>query len=157
MKELSRILKAVTLSWGYPPWNYQSWLENPPFWWYSPGKMVIFMGCISFREGNALDRRLRNFSRRLWHHLATPFGRSWPHRSRRNWTSEWRSHGGTLDFCTCHLIFFRSNINERTPEVSGNRKVSTSQKRPQTFLLNDHVVVNFPPRLVSCSTTWIKG
>ena len=51
----------VTLSLGHPPWNYHSWLENPPFWWYSPGKMVLFMGYISFREGNAFDRRLRKF------------------------------------------------------------------------------------------------
>ncbi len=27
-------------------------MENPPFWWYLPGKMVIFMGYVSFREGN---------------------------------------------------------------------------------------------------------
>ena len=26
-------------------------MENPPFWWYSPGKMGIFMGYVSFREG----------------------------------------------------------------------------------------------------------
>ena len=26
-------------------------MENPPFWWYLPGKMVIFMGYVSFREG----------------------------------------------------------------------------------------------------------
>ena len=26
--------------------------ENPPFWWYLPGKMGIFMGYVSFREGN---------------------------------------------------------------------------------------------------------
>ena len=25
--------------------------ENPPFWWYLPGKMGIFMGYVSFREG----------------------------------------------------------------------------------------------------------
>ena len=27
-------------------------MEYPPFWWYLPGKMVIFMGYVSFREGN---------------------------------------------------------------------------------------------------------
>ena len=27
-------------------------MENPPFWWYLPGKMGIFMGYVSFREGN---------------------------------------------------------------------------------------------------------
>ena len=27
-------------------------MENPPFWWYLPGKMVMFMGYVSFREGN---------------------------------------------------------------------------------------------------------
>ena len=26
-------------------------LENPPFWWYLPVKMGIFMGYVSFREG----------------------------------------------------------------------------------------------------------
>ena len=26
-------------------------MENPPFWLYSPGKMEIFMGYVSFREG----------------------------------------------------------------------------------------------------------
>ena len=26
-------------------------MENPPFWWYLPGKMWIFMGYVSFREG----------------------------------------------------------------------------------------------------------
>jgi len=26
-------------------------MENPPFGWYLPGKMVIFMGYVSFREG----------------------------------------------------------------------------------------------------------
>ena len=25
---------------------------SPPFWWYLPGKMVIFMGYVSFREGS---------------------------------------------------------------------------------------------------------
>ena len=27
-------------------------MENPPFWWYLPGKMGIFMGYVSLREGN---------------------------------------------------------------------------------------------------------
>ena len=27
-------------------------MENPPFGWYLPGKMGIFMGYVSFREGN---------------------------------------------------------------------------------------------------------
>ncbi len=26
-------------------------MEKPQFWWYLPGKMVIFMGYVSFREG----------------------------------------------------------------------------------------------------------
>jgi len=26
-------------------------MENPPFWWYLPGKMGIFMGYGSSREG----------------------------------------------------------------------------------------------------------
>ena len=26
-------------------------MENPPFWWYLSGKMVIFMGYVRFREG----------------------------------------------------------------------------------------------------------
>ena len=26
-------------------------MEDPPFWWYFPGKMEIFMGYVSFREG----------------------------------------------------------------------------------------------------------
>ena len=30
-------------------------MENPPFWWYLPGKMGIFMGYVSFREGNIID------------------------------------------------------------------------------------------------------
>ena len=29
-------------------------MENPPFWWYLPGKMGIFMGYISFREGTPI-------------------------------------------------------------------------------------------------------
>ena len=27
-------------------------MENPPFWWYLQGNMGIFMGYVSFREGN---------------------------------------------------------------------------------------------------------
>ncbi len=27
-------------------------VENPPFWWYLLGKMGIFVGYVSFREGN---------------------------------------------------------------------------------------------------------
>ena len=30
-------------------------MENPHFWWYLPGKMGIFMGYVSFREGNILS------------------------------------------------------------------------------------------------------
>ena len=26
-------------------------MENPSFWWYLPGKLGIFMGYVSFREG----------------------------------------------------------------------------------------------------------
>ena len=26
-------------------------MEYPPFWWYLPGQMEIFMGYVSFREG----------------------------------------------------------------------------------------------------------
>ena len=26
-------------------------MENPPVWWYLPGKMDIFMGYVSVREG----------------------------------------------------------------------------------------------------------
>ncbi len=26
-------------------------MENPPFWWYLPGKMGIFMGYVSLPEG----------------------------------------------------------------------------------------------------------
>ena len=26
-------------------------MENPQFWWYLPGKVGIFMGYVSFREG----------------------------------------------------------------------------------------------------------
>ncbi len=37
--------KAVTL----PETNIA--MENPQFWWYLPGKIVIFMGYVSFREG----------------------------------------------------------------------------------------------------------
>ena len=29
-------------------------IENPPFWWYLQGNMGIFMGYVSFREGNDL-------------------------------------------------------------------------------------------------------
>ena len=28
-------------------------MENPPFWWYLPGKMGVFMGYVSLREGRA--------------------------------------------------------------------------------------------------------
>ena len=27
-------------------------MENPPFWWYLPRKIEIFMGYVSFRESN---------------------------------------------------------------------------------------------------------
>ena len=27
-------------------------MENPPFWWYLPGKIGIFMGYVSFGEGS---------------------------------------------------------------------------------------------------------
>ena len=30
-------------------------MENPPFWWYFSGKMGIFMGYVSFREGKNGD------------------------------------------------------------------------------------------------------
>ena len=30
---------------------YNIAIENPQFWWYLPGKMGIFMGYVSFREG----------------------------------------------------------------------------------------------------------
>ena len=30
-------------------------MENPPFWWYLLGKMGIFMGYVSFREGKNVD------------------------------------------------------------------------------------------------------
>ena len=32
-------------------------MENPQFWWYLPGKMVIFMGYVSFREGRQFSTR----------------------------------------------------------------------------------------------------
>ena len=28
-------------------------MENPPFYWYLPGKMGIFMGYVSLQEGNS--------------------------------------------------------------------------------------------------------
>ncbi len=28
-------------------------IENPPFWWYLQGNMGVFMGYVSFREGNS--------------------------------------------------------------------------------------------------------
>ena len=27
-------------------------IENPPFWWYLPGNIVIFHGYVSLQEGN---------------------------------------------------------------------------------------------------------
>ena len=39
----------------YPLVNEHSWLENPPFWRYLPGKMGIFMGYVSSREGNQIS------------------------------------------------------------------------------------------------------
>ena len=30
-------------------------MDNPPVWWYLPGKMGIFMDYVSFREGNPPD------------------------------------------------------------------------------------------------------
>ena len=32
-------------------------MENPPFWWYFSGKMGIFMGYVSFREGTCLFQK----------------------------------------------------------------------------------------------------
>ncbi len=32
-------------------------MENPPFWWYLPGKMGIFMGYVSLPEGNILKKK----------------------------------------------------------------------------------------------------
>ena len=34
-------------------------MENPSFWWYLPGKMWIFMGYVSFKEGTPLLPRCR--------------------------------------------------------------------------------------------------
>ena len=31
-------------------------MENPQFYWYLPGKMGIFMGYVSFREGTGPQR-----------------------------------------------------------------------------------------------------
>ena len=33
-------------------------LENPPFWWYLPGKVGIFMGHVSFREGKSKKNKI---------------------------------------------------------------------------------------------------
>ena len=41
---MTKLSKLVTL----PETNIA--MENPPFWWYLPGKIVIFMGYVSFRE-----------------------------------------------------------------------------------------------------------
>ena len=30
-------------------------MEKPTFWWYLPGKMVRFMGYVSFREGSSFS------------------------------------------------------------------------------------------------------
>ena len=40
-------------------------MENPPVWWYLPGKMEIFMGYVSFREGKLKSTVtcLENFTR----------------------------------------------------------------------------------------------
>ena len=31
-------------------------MENPPLWWYLPGKMGVFRGYVSFREGKLFGR-----------------------------------------------------------------------------------------------------
>ncbi len=35
-------------------------METPPFWWYLPGKLRIFMGYVSFREGIQILWRLKD-------------------------------------------------------------------------------------------------
>ncbi len=34
-------------------------MENPPFWWYLLGKMGIFMGYVSFREGSLYRKTIQ--------------------------------------------------------------------------------------------------
>ena len=34
-------------------------MENPPFWWYLPGKIRIFRGYVSLREGTPLKLTFR--------------------------------------------------------------------------------------------------
>ena len=56
-------------------------MENPPFWWYLPGKMVIFMGYVSFREGNWIGKLIAYGvcgGREGWCWLASSLGRGEP-------------------------------------------------------------------------------
>ena len=46
-------------------------MENPPFWWYLPGKMGIFMGYVSFREGIPWSL-LIDIALRCMHSTTTP-------------------------------------------------------------------------------------
>ena len=36
-------------------------MENPPIWWYLPGKRGIFVGYVSFREGNSNNCTVTTF------------------------------------------------------------------------------------------------
>ena len=50
-------------------------MENPPFWRYLPGKMGMFMGYVSFREGNPLfaDQKLQRNSLLLFTSFVSEF------------------------------------------------------------------------------------
>ena len=42
--------------------------KNPPFWWYLPGKIGIFMGYVSFREGISIfsGRSSKSPNKKTW-------------------------------------------------------------------------------------------
>ena len=76
-------------------------MENPSFWWYLPGKMEIFMGYVSFREGTPLLPRLP-------HDIVAMF---------RSMTREVQSIG-------CHGIFQASTSQQET-SVQNTQKHGT--------------------------------
>ena len=65
-------------------------MENPPFWWYLPGKMGIVMGYVSFREGKWKDHG--------YHWISCFFSPpETAHRVDKAWPSKW--HVDTWQKC----------------------------------------------------------
>ena len=70
-------------------------MENPQFWWYLPGKMVIFMGYVSLPEGKESIHERRIWENGPTHPTATkppPL----PSRCKRAWRGSTASLPGVI-------------------------------------------------------------